>query len=64
MQADKATHVFKKGSEFSNVVDLYNFDRELRLIVFNMIERIEVGLRTQLIYNLSNSQGAWWFENK
>ena len=64
LQSDKINHTFKANSQFTTVVDLYNFDRELRLIVFNMIERIEIGIRTQLIYNLSTAYGAWWFENK
>ena len=63
LQSDKVNHTFKPGSHFQTVVDLYNFDRELRLIVFNMIERIEIGIRTQLIYNLSTTCTPWWFEN-
>ena len=29
-----------------------------------MIERIEIGIRTQMIYHLSNAYGPWWFEQK
>lgn len=64
LQSDKINHIFKPGSQFQTVIDLYNFDRELRLVVFNMIERIEIGLRTQLIYNLSTIHGPWWFEGR
>lgn len=64
LQSDKKKHIFKPNSQFQTVVDLYNFDRELRLIVFNMIERIEIGIRTLLIYHLSINYGAWWFENQ
>lgn len=64
LQADKKTHQFKKGSSFSTVIDIYNFDRELRLLVFDMVERIEVSIRTHLIYELSLEHTAWWFENK
>jgi len=64
LQADKQTHTFKEGSRFQTVIDLYNFDRELRLIVFNMVERIEISIRTHLIYHLSMSYTPWWFENK
>ena len=63
LQLDKVNHLFKPNSTFDTVIDLYNFDRELRLIVFNMIERIEIGMRTQLIYNLSLNYSPWWFEN-
>lgn len=63
LQSDTIQHEFKIGADFDTVIQYYNFDRELRLIVFNMIERIEIGIRTQLIYHLSfNRQDPWWFE--
>ena len=45
MQSDKQDHVFKPNSRFEDVIALYNFDRELRLLVFDVIERIEIGFR-------------------
>jgi abortive infection bacteriophage resistance protein len=63
MQADKVSHVFKEGSLFSNVVNLYNFDRELRVLLFDVIEKIEISLRTKLIYHLSHEYDPWWFQN-
>ncbi|GJM35120.1 MAG: CAAX amino protease [Saprospiraceae bacterium] len=64
LQADKNDHTFKPGSNFQTVINLYNFDRELRLMVFNMIERIEIGIRTQMVYHLSEAYGPWWFEEE
>lgn len=61
MQDDKLNHHFKGGSRFEDVIDLYNFDRHFRLIVFNAIERIEIALRTKMIYHLSLSNGAEWY---
>lgn len=61
MQSDKTTHTFKGGSYFEDVVDLYNFDRHLRLLIFDAIERIEVALRTKLIYHLSLTYGTLWY---
>ena len=55
--------MFKETASFEKVIQLYNFDRELRLLVFNMVERIEIGIRTRLIYHLSLSYGAHWFED-
>ena len=63
MQADKETHTFKPNSTFSNVIDLYNFDAELRILLFDVIEKIEISLRTKLIYHLSHEFGAWWFQD-
>ena len=47
MQADKIQHTFKPGSTFENVIAIYNFDRELRLLIFDVIERIEIGIIEQ-----------------
>ncbi len=41
LQSDKENHLFKPGSKFETVVDLYNFDAELRLLLFDIIEKIE-----------------------
>jgi abortive infection bacteriophage resistance protein len=58
MQSDKTTHVFKQNSYFEEVIDLYNFDRHLRLLLFDAIERIEIAIRTKLIYHLSLGYGS------
>jgi abortive infection bacteriophage resistance protein len=63
MQADKVLHTFKPKSTFENVIAIYNFDRELRLLLFDVIERIEIGFRTRLIYHLSHEISPWWFED-
>jgi len=61
MQADKVEHIFEDNTFFEDVIDLYNFDRNFRLIVFNAIERIEIAIRTKLIYHLSLGHGPNWF---
>lgn len=63
MQSDKQNHVFKPKSNFEDVITLYNFDAELRLLLFEVIEKIEISLRTKLIYHLSHEVGPWWFQN-
>jgi hypothetical protein len=63
MQEDKEKHIFKAKSNFKDVVALYNFDAELRLLLFDVIEKIEISLRTKLIYHLSHEFDAWWFQN-
>jgi abortive infection bacteriophage resistance protein len=63
MQEDKINHKFKDNSRFSDVLSLYNFDRELRILLFDVIEKIEICLRTKLIYHLSHEYDPWWFEN-
>jgi abortive infection bacteriophage resistance protein len=61
MESDKQTHQFKPGASFRNVVSLYDFDRELRYLVFGAISRIEIALRTRIIHHFSLSHGPFWF---
>lgn len=63
MQSDKEKHLFKPNSTFENVLALYNFDAELRILLFDVIEKIEISLRTKLIYHLSHEIDPWWFSN-
>ena len=63
MQSDKENHTFKPNSKFEDVIALYNFDAELRLLLFDVIEKIEISLRTKLIYHLSHEVDPWWFQN-
>lgn len=43
---------FYPGSTFQNVLDLYVFDKRLRLLVMDAIERIEVSIRVDVAYLL------------
>lgn len=61
MQVDRAAHNFRDDAYFEDVVERYNFDRHLRLILFDAIERIEISLRTKMIYFLSLSYGPYWY---
>jgi len=61
MQADRVNHIFAPNSYFENVIARYNFDRQLRLILFDAIELIEIALRTKLIYHLSQAYGGLWY---
>jgi len=63
MQSDKENHVFKPNSKFNDVIALYNFDADLRMLLFEVIEKIEISLRTKLIYHLSHEINPWWFQN-
>ena len=41
----KQHHQYKKGASFDKVMMLYRFDKKLRLLIFNEIEKIEVAIR-------------------
>ena len=61
MQTDYALHTFKPDTYFEDIIDRYNFDRHLRLILFDAIERIEIALRTKMIYHLAIGYGGLWY---
>ena len=52
-ELDHATHRFKPNTKFSDVLKAYVFDRELRLLLLDGIERIEVSVRSQWAYYLA-----------
>lgn len=56
-------HNFIPGTLFKDAVDLYYFDYELRNILLKYITRIEVHLRTKIIYIVSNAypNSPTWF---
>ncbi len=53
MEADKTTHQFKPNSRFEDAVALYNFDIELRDLMFKAVQRLEIALRTKIIQEFS-----------
>lgn len=56
-EEDHGTHTLRQGTRFSDVLNLYIFDRELRLIVLDAIERIEVSVRSHWAFHLSHRHG-------
>lgn len=64
MESDKVNHIFKPKSKFENVITLYNFDKELRNLIFSAIQSIEIALRTKVIQIVSPNYGAFWFADK
>lgn len=56
---------FNVGTTFSEIIQTYLFDRDLRLFVFECIERIEIAIRTQIIYNMSlHYNDSHWHDNQ
>lgn len=58
------TDNFKLGITWNQVHDLYVFDRKFRILIFDAIERLEIAIRTQIIYQLSHKYGSHWQDNK
>ncbi len=55
------SHRFHPGANFDDILDLYIFDRKLRLVVLDALERIEVAFRVALSHEMSISHGTHWF---
>jgi abortive infection bacteriophage resistance protein len=56
-EQDHATHRFRPGTSFDLVLEHYIFDRELRLLVMDAIERVEVSVRALWAYHLAHAYG-------
>lgn len=58
---DNRDERFVDGTTFDAIWNLYTFDRQLRLLTLDAIERIEVYLKTQLAYELANDTGVFGY---
>lgn len=58
-QTDPSTGLrrFNAGTAFDDVLKLYNFDRELRLLCLAAVERIEVALRAAIVSQVAVREG-------
>lgn len=59
-------HNFKAGTKFSDVIHLYYLDVDLKNILSKALNRIEINLRTKIIYFVSNQypELPTWFVSK
>jgi abortive infection bacteriophage resistance protein len=57
----KEDHVYKSGATFGMALDIYRFDRKLRVLLFNEIEKIEVAIRSAMNNLISDILGdVFW----
>lgn len=55
----------RKNIHFKDIIDLYCFDRRLRSLIFNAIEKIEVAVRTKIVQVYAESTGdSHWFSDE
>ncbi len=57
---DEIQKEFRDNTSWDMVYRLYKFDRKLRILIFDAIERIEVAVRTQIINKLSEQHNSHW----
>lgn len=62
----EADHCFLRDDiHFKDIIDLYCFDRRLRSLIFNAIEKIEVALRTKIVQIYSETtRNSHWYEDE
>lgn len=53
--------LFKPGTSFEQILDLYTFDRELRLLVLDAVERIEIAVRAVISNTMCDKAGPHWY---
>lgn len=56
---DKTTDRFYENTNFSKIWKRYIFDRQLRILILDSIERFEVSIKTNTAYVFSNQYGAF-----
>jgi len=52
---------FAEDTSFNDILNVYEFDRNLRLHLLDAIERIEVSFRTSLVHKVSLQHGSHWY---
>ena len=57
------TKTFLAGVTFENIVERYECDREIRAIILEAIERLEVAIRTTICNHLSADHTPHWYLN-
>lgn len=62
-RTDVAGDTFRPGTTFADVLDRYIFDRKLRMLLADPLERIEVAVRTVLSNEMSLRHGPFWPTN-
>jgi abortive infection bacteriophage resistance protein len=49
---------FYKDSKFSDIMQIYNFDREIKILLLGYLENVEISLRTHIAYELGQQDNV------
>ena len=64
LKLPKTEHVYKTGATFDLVINMYRFDRKLRMLLFNEIEKIEVAIRSAMLNVITEElNDVFWMTN-
>jgi abortive infection bacteriophage resistance protein len=57
----KSSDAFRENTTLDLIWSYYTFDRQLRILVMDAIERIEVAVRTQFVYHFAHRHGPFGY---
>jgi len=64
LKEPKTEHLYKEGANFDKALNMYRFDRKLRILLFNEIEKIEVAIRSAMNNLISDElKDVFWATN-
>ena len=64
LKEPKTEHRYKTGATFEMALNMYRFDRKLRVLLFNEIEKIEVAIRSAMNNYISDGlNDVFWMTN-
>ncbi|MDR3132626.1 MAG: Abi family protein [Prevotellaceae bacterium] len=64
LEEPKTSHRYKGGATFDMALDMYRFDRKLRVLLFNELEKIEVAIRSAMNNWISDAlNDVFWMTN-
>ena len=61
---NKQEKMFKKETQFENIWNLYEFDKELRKLILGQLERIEISIRSKMTYIFSTEYTLFWLNDE
>ena len=64
LQVPGKMHQFTEGTSFNDIINTYKFDKRLRAIVMEYMERIEVALRAKMTDVYSSAHGFFWYASE
>jgi len=63
-QQNDGSHKFKKDTTFELILNHYEFDKKLKFLLIDMIERVEISIRAYLCNSMALSYGSHWYLNE
>lgn len=64
LQTRDDKHTFIAKTSFDDILNLYQFDKKLRAIIMEYMERIEVAVKAKLTNHFSLTHGFFWYTNE